>query len=90
MAIARRCSISLCLAVAASAPALAQTFTTNAASSGTPFSPGVRGQAVPALAVNRTEYTVAVPKALEVAKGSSIRGVAGGSRRISTTGKPAI
>jgi hypothetical protein len=58
--------------------ASAQTFTTDASAMGTPFSPGVRGQAIPAVSINRAEFQVAMPKALEVSRGSSLRGVAGG------------
>src|SRR3982751_3969578 len=57
---------------------LAQTFTTDASTSGTAFSPGVRGQAIPAVTIDRGEYTVGIPKALAVSTGSSLRGVAGG------------
>ncbi len=45
---------------------------------GTHFSRGVHGQALADITINRGEYWVGIPKALEVARGSSIRGVATG------------
>jgi hypothetical protein len=61
------------------APAWAQTtFVTDASQPGQAFSPGVRGQAIPAVTIDRGEYVTGVPKALEVSNGSSLRGVAGG------------
>lgn len=45
---------------------------------GTPFNPGVRGQAIPAITETRTGATNANPAALTLSVGSSIRGVAGG------------
>jgi hypothetical protein len=55
-----------------------QAFTTDASSSGAPFSPGVKGQPIPAVTIDRPEYSVGVSKALELSRGSSLRGVAGG------------
>lgn len=46
--------------------------------SGTNFNRGVRGLALADVAINRGEYYVGIPKSLEVARGSSIRGVATG------------
>lgn len=46
--------------------------------SGTPISSGIRGQAVPDLNMYRGGATVGNGASLEVARGSSIRGVAGG------------
>jgi hypothetical protein len=58
---------------------LAQTvFTTDASLPGTFFNTGVRGQAVPATAITRGDFPTAINKALAVARGSSLRGVAGG------------
>ncbi|MEO6434534.1 MAG: dockerin type I domain-containing protein, partial [Tepidisphaeraceae bacterium] len=57
---------------------LAQTFTSDASLPGTAFSPGVRGLAIPAVTINRGEYVTGIPKTLEVSRGSSLRGVAGG------------
>jgi hypothetical protein len=57
---------------------VAQTISIDTSAPGTPFSPGVRGQAVPAVNITRTQTWVGRVKALEVAKGSSIRGVYGG------------
>jgi hypothetical protein len=45
---------------------------------GTQFSRGVRGMALADVGLNRGEYYVGVPKSLEVARGSSIRGAATG------------
>src|SRR5262245_35401594 len=58
--------------------AMAQVFTTDASAPGTPFNPGVRGQAVPATPINRTDYPTGVNGAYAVSDGSSLRGVAGG------------
>src|SRR5688500_16998537 len=71
---------AMLLAIAAALPpaAVGQTFTTDASISGTPFSTGVRGQPIPAVTIDRGEYTIGVPRALEVSRGSSLRGVAGG------------
>src|SRR4051812_17115828 len=69
--------LALSLAVSPVA-AFAQTFSTNAASNGTIFSRGVRGQAVPAVTIDRGDYITGIPKALAVSDGSSLRGVAGG------------
>lgn len=49
--------------------------TIDANSAGTPFSRGVRGQALISITMDRGEYLVATPKALEVARGGAIRGV---------------
>jgi hypothetical protein len=54
------------------------TFTTDASAPGASFSPGIRGQAIPAVTIDRGEYVTGIPRALEVATGSSLRGVAGG------------
>lgn len=45
---------------------------------GTPFHRGVRGLALSDDSIDRPEYSVGIPKSLEVAPGSSIRGVATG------------
>src|SRR5262249_53169463 len=45
---------------------------------GTPFHRGVRGLALSDVTIDRGEYSVGIPKSLEVAPGSSIRGVATG------------
>jgi hypothetical protein len=45
---------------------------------GAPFDRGVRGLAISDMALDRGEYWVGVPTSLEVARGSSIRGVATG------------
>ena len=80
----RRCRGGLVLAAAlaiAALPtstALAVNVNVNAATPGTPFSRGVRGMAAPALNITRPEYTVGIPKTLEVSKGSSLRGYAAG------------
>jgi hypothetical protein len=52
--------------------------TINTKAAGTPFSPGVRGMAAPALNITRNEYKIAIPKTLQLSKGTSIRGYAGG------------
>src|SRR4051812_20518117 len=44
--------------------ALAQTFTTDASPPGPSFSPGVRGQAAPAVTIDRGEYITGIPKAV--------------------------
>jgi autotransporter-associated beta strand protein len=66
------------LAAAISPAASAQTFVTDASLAGTAFNPGVRGQAVPAVTIDRGDYITGIPKALAVSRGSSLRGVAGG------------
>src|SRR5688500_7079354 len=71
------CVLLAALAAAAS-PSLAQTLTTDVSLPGTAFSSGVRGQPIPAVTINRGEYSVGVPQALELSRGSSLRGVAGG------------
>lgn len=48
------------------------------APAGSPFHRGVRGLALSDDSIDRPEYSVAIPKSLEVAPGSSIRGVATG------------
>src|SRR5690242_16472535 len=48
------------------------------AAPGTPFNPGVRGVAVPAINITRGEFTVGIPQTLQLSDRSSIRGVAGG------------
>lgn len=48
------------------------------ATNGTSFHRGVRGLALSDDSIDRPEYSVAIPKSLEVAPGSSIRGVATG------------
>ncbi len=45
---------------------------------GSPFHRGVRGLALADITIDRGEYSVGIPKSLEVARGSSIRGVATG------------
>lgn len=50
----------------------------DAGAAGTRFSRGVRGMALADVGLNRGEYFVGVPKSLEVARGSSIRGAATG------------
>jgi hypothetical protein len=45
---------------------------------GTHFNPGVRGQAVPAVNITRPSTWVGNPMAMDVSRGSSIRGVYGG------------
>src|SRR5688572_23672828 len=72
--------VSACLIalVVSDSPSFGQTFITDVAQPGTSFSPGVRGQPIPAVTINRGEYSVGVPKAIELARGSSLRGVAGG------------
>src|SRR4051812_29234617 len=50
----------------------------NLATPGTPFSPGVRGQAVPSINEFRPGAALGTQMSLDVARGSSIRGVAGG------------
>src|SRR6476661_9573377 len=52
--------------------------TIDAASAGTPFSRGVRGQAIPSINQFRPPATIGTQMSLDVARGSSIRGVAGG------------
>jgi hypothetical protein len=47
-------------------------------SAGTSFHRGVRGLALADVTIDRGEYSVGIPKSLEVAPGSSIRGVATG------------
>lgn len=69
---------SLVVICLASQGAPAADVTVNFNSKGTPFSTGVRGMAAPALNITRGEYTVGIPKTLEVSKGTSIRGYAGG------------
>src|SRR5690242_10521637 len=66
------------LSMLSAGTACAQTFTTDASTPGTSFSRGVRGQAVPAVTIDRGEYVTGIPKALAVSTGSSLRGVAGG------------
>lgn len=60
------------------AQVLAQVETINLASAGIPFSRGVRGQAIPSINQFRPPATIGTQMGLAVAKGSSIRGVAGG------------
>jgi hypothetical protein len=48
------------------------------ASAGTNFHRGVRGLALADVTIDRGEYSVGIPKSLEVAPGSAIRGVATG------------
>lgn len=50
----------------------------DAASDGTHFSRGVHAQALADITIDRGEYWVGIPKALEVARGGAIRGVATG------------
>jgi hypothetical protein len=52
--------------------------TIDAASVGTPFSRGVRGQAIPSINQFRPPATIGTQMSLDIARGSSIRGVAGG------------
>ena len=52
--------------------------TIDAASIGTPFSRGVRGQAIPSINQFRPPATIGTQMSLDIARGSSIRGVAGG------------
>ncbi|MEA2735759.1 MAG: hypothetical protein QOE14_2210, partial [Humisphaera sp.] len=74
----RRFALIILPLATAPAATLAQTFRTDASTPGTAFSPGVKGQPIPAVTIDRGEYSVGVPKALELSRGSSLRGVAGG------------
>src|SRR5690349_17716112 len=60
------------------AAAATTTTTIDVTAPGTPFSPGVHGQSVPDTDITTSAGVSAVPQALEVSRGSSIRGVAGG------------
>ena len=62
----------------AETPATAPSYVLDAAAAGTSFHPAVRGHALADITINRGEYWVGIPKALEVARGSAIRGVATG------------
>lgn len=75
-----RISRRLLLAVVLLLPIVSrgQTITVDGTATGTGFNSGVRGMAVPALNITRGEYTVGIPKTLEVVTNSSIRGYAGG------------
>lgn len=68
------------LALSMGGAVLAQSLSINIGSgnAGTPFDPGVRGQAIPAITETRSGAVNANPAALSLAEGSSIRGVAGG------------
>src|SRR5436305_12777903 len=70
--------VAAVLASAVAGVAVAQDVTVNTADAGTHVNPGVRGQAVPAVNITRTQTWVGGEKARQVADGSSIRGVAGG------------
>src|SRR4051812_1411390 len=77
---------ALCLAIPLGALALATVRAQtpmvvpaiNLATPGTPFNPGVRGQAVPSINEFRPGAALGTQMSLDVARGSSIRGVAGG------------
>src|SRR4051794_16463513 len=72
----RRCSIVLLFVFGLTASA--QTVPINLSSAGTAFNPGVRGQAIPCINQFRPGATVGNFAALDVARGSSVRGVLGG------------
>ena len=80
VAICAHTSAALC----ALAPAIATAQTPvqvpaiNLTTPGTPFNPGVRGQAIPSINQFRPGAAVGTATSLDVARGSSIRGVAGG------------
>jgi hypothetical protein len=62
----------------AAAASAQSTHVVDTSAPGTAFSPGVRGQALADLTIDRPGYTVALPKSLEVSDGAALRGVAGG------------
>jgi hypothetical protein len=63
---------------AAASSAWAAPFVSDLSLAGTPFNPGVRGQAIPSVTIDRGDFITGMPKALAVSDGSSLRGVAGG------------
>lgn len=74
----RSAVLSVAGAILAGSSAHAQVFQTDASVAGTSFNPGVRGQAIPAIATTRGDWPTGINGALAVSKGSSLRGVAGG------------
>lgn len=64
--------------VAVSKATEAAVFVIDAGAPGTRFHRGVRGLALADVAITRGEYHVGIPRSLEVARGSAIRGVATG------------
>jgi hypothetical protein len=71
-------SLGLVLVVASLAPGQVSVPAINLSAPGTIFSRGVRGQAIPSINQFRPPATIGTQMSLEVARGSSLRGVAGG------------
>ena len=71
-------AIALCALAPAIAAAQIQVSTINLGLAGSAFNPGVRGQAVPSINQFRPGAATGTQMSLDVARGSSIRGVAGG------------
>src|SRR4051794_26897726 len=68
----------LVLGTAIPVSALAQSVGVDLSTSGTKFNPGIRGQAAPCINMYRPGATTGNAMAFDIARGSNVRGVAGG------------